>query len=457
MARRANTTRMAPEVSSREQRIGALVAMGFGNLSIWAALEYEFPSIIPDDDDRRNPQSNKFIADLPPYDAEEHQRIMWAVNSTRGLAIKEDQMFKDAIDVSGGNAANIKSVEELQNRNRHRTPFREAALNFVYGETKFVHETDASNSVYKTVERTIKERDTKGQTKSVTKKVKLWVKGDWRANDPLIPLAKGNGYEITRNKDGTLRTDLDLTRQITQVGSPESFISLWAGEPGIGKSRTAIAISKGLNFTTNEATLYMNGEETEESFRQLAGHDVDPLLFKVVTATLFPIQKVIDFAYELRPRAIVIDSIQMIAEFSKGERGLKTALMALQMLKADPKAGKPHIILISQLNKQGKVKGSNLMPHLVDAVVSIRKLQGRQGHFVFEIPSKNRAGATPRGAVFKHHNGTVVGVSTNLTDAPIYKLVQPTNGVVDKQEVPQPRRRAEVNEIETEEQENAYA
>lgn len=431
------TTRQRPETTSREAKIQMLVGAGLGNAAIWAALEQEYPQIIPDKDDRRNPKHESFIKGIAPYDKEERGKVSRALNSTRALAIKDDERVMSIVGAVGGDKAQAKLLDELDMLNRHRFSWGISALDFIYGSTKFVHLEDAKNSKYKHQVTKFKQRDEKGVVQEIEKKRDVWISGDWKAGDPMIPKDKG-GYIATRGKDGALLPDLDLAKQIIEHGCPEAFMSIAGGEPGVGKTKLYVAACKAVNRTTEEPILYVNGEDTEENFRMKVGNDANPDLFRVITANMLPVQRVCDAAYQIRPRVIVIDSVQTLAEWNKGQRGQNACLMILRSLMADVRAGLPHIVLISQLNKQNELKGARDLEHLADFVASVTKVEGRKGVFLFECPRKNRGGETPRGALFKHTESSIECVSdSSMRNAPLYKLQQVTStpainrGIVD--------------------------
>jgi DNA repair protein RadA/Sms len=210
-------------------------------------------------------------------------------------------------------------------------------------------------------------------------------------------------------------------------------MSIWGGEPGVGKTKLAVAAGKKVNEVTNEAILYINGEDSEENFRMKVGNDANPDLFRVVTANMLPVQRVCDLAYEIKPRVIFIDSFQTLAEYHKGQSGQNTALTILRSLMGDVRAGMPHIVLISQLNKSGDLAGARILEHLADLVASVTKVDGRKGVFLFAVERKNRGGETPRSALFQHTDISVVCVSDSaLRNAPIYKLAQPTTPAIEQ-------------------------
>lgn len=394
------TTRQRPETNSREAKIKMLVGVGLGNAAIWSALEEEYQEIIPTDDDRRNPKHPKYIKGILPYDKDERGKMSRALNSTRALAIKDDERVMNIVHAVGGDKARAKTLDELDRLNRHRFSWGVEELNETYGKTLFVHLEDHTDSKYRNETKKIKSRDDDGKTIFTDKKVKTWVSGSWRTGDPMIPDGNG-GFVTTRNGDGTRRLDINLTDQIVEIGCPESFISIWGGAPGAGKSKLAVKTCKKIIATTQESILYINGEAEEEDFSMWVGHDTDPDLFVVINTKFLPIQAVCDEAERRKPRLIVIDSVQMIAEWNKGLRGQQAVMLILAALKSNPKAGRPHIILISQLNKQNELKGARDLEHLADAVANVVQTD-RDQVSQFQIPRKNRGGPTPAGFMFKH-------------------------------------------------------
>lgn len=427
---RKETTRSRPETTNRETKIKMLIGAGMGNKAVWAALENEYPEIIHEADERRDPDSSLYEPDLPPYDEDQRGKVSRAINSTRRLEIKDDERVMSIVEACGGDAAKAKTLDQMDMLNRHRFSWNIPALDYIYGETRFMHLMDHPDSQYRDEETTFKQRDENGVPQRVTKQRRIWVSGSWKAGDPMIPDGN-NGWLTTRDEHGDL-LDLDERSQYVEHGCPESFMSIWGGEPGVGKTKLACDAGKAVNRVTEEPILYINGEDSEENFRMKIGNDAHPDLFRVLTANMLPVDRICQLAYEIRPRIIFIDSVQTIAEWDKGNRGQKSALMILRNLMMEKRAGTPHIVLISQLNKQGDLKGARDLEHLADFVAQVTKVEGRKGVFQFECPRKNRGGETPRGALFQHlrHGVRCVSSGDVADKTPSYKLLQPNGSTV---------------------------
>jgi predicted ATP-dependent serine protease len=184
----------------------------------------------------------------------------------------------------------------------------------------------------------------------------------------------------------------------------------------------AISVTKDLN-KLGHLVNYYNGEAEKSQFRTWCGTDVNPDLFMVSHVDAIELGQIVNDAYRFKPRVIFIDSLQMVAG-ADTQRGMMAILSRFKLLKNDPDAGKPHIVMISQLNKKGEMVGSRKIPHMVDFVGKAAKLEAQQGVFVFECPDKNRGGETGRGAIFKHLPNGIECLSKDHRRGPTWKLSQ---------------------------------
>jgi hypothetical protein len=386
---------------SRKARIAALVAAGLDNDAIWAAMQHVYPQTIADDTLREAICKSKQLA-IMPYDGDERQRLGWAIHQVKGLMVKEDKELDAELDVAA--VGDTQSPDDVEFTNRERFQCGIPALDFIYGHTIYRWTIDADNSKYKLVN---------GR--------KVWIAGDYRKGD-MVHINAGPGQWTTDDKK--------LAK--TTHGMPEAFLSLWGGSPGVGKTKLAVVLTKALNALGHK-TLYFNGEEDAQDFRIRLGGDVDNDLFRFSSGPLIRTEAAISKIYKERPKLVVFDSFQMLAEVKKGHRGANTALSRFRVLKNDEEAGRPHIIFISQLNKQEELAGSRSIEHLVDFASMVTRIQGRTGAFLFDCPRKNRAGKTPNHAIFKHDGDFgVESLSTEFLKTPIHKLLQSTGlSVID--------------------------
>lgn len=355
---------------SRESQIAALCSAGLSNECIWAAMEVAYPQTISLKDVRRDPHSPGYVKSLPAYDAEDRTKLGWAIRSVKGLMIKDDDELQGVMSELGDSkVVGINSIN-LVNRPRISTGIK--AIDEIYGTTRYVHTENSPDGVHK-------------------------------VGDPMIV-------------DGV---------QLVEMGLPRRYTSMWGGAPGVGKTRSAIAITKSLN-EKGHCVLYVNGEGDAHDFRSWCGKDVNGDLFKILSAPVIRTETIVEEAFKLRPDVIIIDSFQQLAEYDRGLAGQKRSLMRFRVLMASEAAGYPHIIFISQLNKKNDFAGSRKIEHLVDGTLKVCRPTGPMSHrSCFMIESvKMRGAPAPVGFAFKHLDDKVICVSNGITDVPVFDLKQ---------------------------------
>lgn len=200
---------------------------------------------------------------------------------------------------------------------------------------------------------------------------------------------------------------------VIEHGLPESYISIWTGQPGGGKTRLAIAVAKAIT-TTGERVHFYEGESTPGQFRQWCGVDVHPALFNAEVTPTIDLGKIVDDCYRYKAKIVIIDSIQMVYQLRSTKKAeLERAIELVQAVKTDKAAGCPHFIFISQVAKSGKLAGLKYLEHMADCVAYInRDERWRTGLFEFSVPIKNRCGPTPAKCRFMHTDRGIVGIGS---------------------------------------------
>ena len=281
-----------------------------------------------------------------PYDELERERLGWAIRSVKATLIKEDDEFREIVAEDDS----MKNADKTEFKNRPRFSTGIPGLDKIYGKTYYKYEADDSP-----------------------------------------------------HKAGELTG-------IIEAGMPKSYMSIWGGAPGVGKTRLAMQLGKSLN-NLGKMVLYFNGEADEGDFRYWLGTDVNGELFKVYTPKncIMYTDTICKNAYQYRAPVIIIDSVQMLVEWNKGQRGQIGALVRLKLLKSEVEAGLPHIVLISQLNKQNTLSGSRKLEHLAAASIGIRRHFDLDGKIVVES-NKMRGAPAPIDTTFKHTNDGIIWV-----------------------------------------------
>jgi len=167
-------------------------------------------------------------------------------------------------------------------------------------------------------------------------------------------------------------------------GIPMKSMSLWAGESGTGKSRTAVSICNSL-AKDGHRILYFQNEMDLGSFCRKIKYDS----FRVSDS--IGLKDMIEDIERDRPHFVVVDSINMITEFRSGTK--KDIEKIISPFREVCKTMGSHIIFLGQLNQDGTIKGSTTLPHLVDIALNLQKGEDN-GLFSICVGMKHRFGRT---------------------------------------------------------------
>jgi len=197
-------------------------------------------------------------------------------------------------------------------------------------------------------------------------------------------------------------------RQLTHIGEFDRVmgggvvagsVTLIGGDPGIGKSTLLLAVLQRIAEKAGTA-LYVSGEESQAQIRMRAERTgVAAEALYVQSETSF--EEIVDAANRLKPKAIVIDSIQTMytaqlasAPGSVGQiRETAAALMGFAKQTATP------VLLVGHVTKDGAIAGPRVLEHIVDTVLYF---EGDKGHpYRILRAVKNRFGSTNEIGVFE--------------------------------------------------------
>ena len=198
--------------------------------------------------------------------------------------------------------------------------------------------------------------------------------------------------------------DTELNR-VLGGGLVAGSIVLLGGEPGIGKS--TLTLQTILNIPSKKI-LYVSGEESAHQLKMRAERllmgtkpknldNIDNISILCETS----LQKIFEYAKELKPEIVVIDSIQTIAtEDADSSPGSITQVRecAAALLRFAKTSGTP-VILIGHINKEGTLAGPKILEHIVDTVI---QFEGDQ-HYMYRIlrSIKNRFGSTSELGIYE--------------------------------------------------------
>jgi len=192
-------------------------------------------------------------------------------------------------------------------------------------------------------------------------------------------------------------------------GIPIGTTTLLGGEYGVGKTRTLVWLSAVMSRPEGEAdgqghrVLYQQGEMPPDIFKTnyiravLEGSE-DMFVYGDLS-----LGAQIDRMYEVMPKLVIVDSYQMIAETSN-QRGAQRVIDRMAEVGAEIGCA---VIFISHLNAAGEIKGGTNIPHMVDIVMTAKKMVNPQ-EFMISCPKKNRFGPTGRSAMFAHGESKII-------------------------------------------------
>lgn len=188
-------------------------------------------------------------------------------------------------------------------------------------------------------------------------------------------------------------------------GIPMRKMSVWAAAGGVGKSRLAITLAKklttiGVPYKGRPypiEVLYFQNEVDVSTFKSWVGSGSKIPPNKLFVSTDCSVDEQIKTIMNVKPYIVIIDSIQMLYEFSgASDNGIKAIINGTKEKMGYRDILKKlncHIIFISQLTKAGDPKGSTMITHLADQVFLLSKLDKIfPDRFVFRVGDKNRCG-----------------------------------------------------------------
>lgn len=202
-------------------------------------------------------------------------------------------------------------------------------------------------------------------------------------------------------------------------GLVNGAIILIGGDPGIGKSTLLLqAVARIVrNQNTEDRTqtqktklktqnselrtvLYVSGEESPEQIKLRAERlSIDSDNIMLLPETL--VENIIRTAEDLRPSAVVVDSIQTIytEELTSAPGSVGQIRESAAKLMFFAKRSKIPVFLIGHVTKEGAIAGPRVLEHLVDTVLYF---EGDRGHpYRILRTIKNRFGSTNEIGVFE--------------------------------------------------------
>lgn len=219
------------------------------------------------------------------------------------------------------------------------------------------------------------------------------------AGEPPRPITAVATTEALRFTSGISEMD-----RVLGGGVVPGSVVLVGGDPGIGKStlllQTAFEVGR---IGGDSPVLYVSGEESalQVCLRADRLGAVHPGLY---LAAETDIERIENHCSEVRPRMVVVDSIQTV--FHAGLAAVPGSLgqvreCTLRLTRLAKSTGIP-VLLVGHVTKEGLLAGPRTLEHMVDVVLY---LEGDRHHTYRVLRGvKNRFGSTNEIGVFEMHS-----------------------------------------------------
>ena len=180
---------------------------------------------------------------------------------------------------------------------------------------------------------------------------------------------------------------------------PGSLV-LVGGDPGIGKSTLLSQVSSSLSDSIGGAVLYVSGEESERQIK-LRGERLGLAPKNLYLLPETCLERVFEQIEQLRPDAVVVDSVQTIFSMKLESAPGSVAQVrevAGQFLMLAKNRTIP-VFLIGHVTKEGLIAGPKALEHIVDTVLYFEGERHHNHRIVRAV--KNRFGAANELGIFE--------------------------------------------------------
>ncbi len=208
---------------------------------------------------------------------------------------------------------------------------------------------------------------------------------------------------IATTEEGRTKIGMGEFDRVLGGGLVIGSVVLIGGDPGIGKSTLLL---QALNHLAKKETsvLYVSGEESVRQIK-LRSDRIGVSAQKLFVLAENSLEKILDEIKKLKPRVVVIDSIQTLfslqLQSAPGSIGQVRESAGKLMLLS--KSTNVSTFLIGHVTKEGAIAGPRVLEHMVDTVLYF---EGDRGHpYRILRAVKNRFGSTNEIGVFEMKDG----------------------------------------------------
>ncbi len=217
--------------------------------------------------------------------------------------------------------------------------------------------------------------------------------------------------------------DKELNRVLGDGLVPGS-LTLFGGEPGIGKSTLLLQIALTVK---NLKVLYISGEESREQLNMRATRIgiKNPQCY-ILTETL--LQNIFQQAEAVKPQLLIVDSIQTLytSQIDSSPGSISQIRQCTADLMRYAKTTHVPVFIIGHITKDGSIAGPKVLEHMVDTVL---QFEGDTHHLYRLLrTTKNRFGSTNELGIYEMTGAGLREVS-NPSEVLITAREEPVSGV----------------------------
>ncbi len=213
---------------------------------------------------------------------------------------------------------------------------------------------------------------------------------------PSEPILYKDIVEFARPR---IQIEIDDFNKVLGGGLVLGSLVLIGGEPGIGKSTLLLQVSRDM-ASLGDSVLYVSGEESLEQIK-LRGDRLGVRSGDLYLLSEINLERIIAQADRLRPKALVIDSIQTIfsSKITSSPGTISQVREVANQIFRFAKKNQIPAFLIGHITKDGSLAGPKSLEHMVD-VVLLFEGEKEHSHRVLRA-LKNRFGPVSELAVFE--------------------------------------------------------
>lgn len=205
----------------------------------------------------------------------------------------------------------------------------------------------------------------------------------------------------------------EFDRVLGGSGATKRSAILLGGEPGIGKSTLLLQTASSFSKTQADLVLYVSGEESSSQIKARANRlGVDCTNIQIMPT--MRLEDILDALNELKPRLVIIDSIQTVYSIEGGiiPGTVNQLKYCTNELVGWVKEHDSVLIMTCHVTKDGNIAGPKALEHMVDTVISFER---NNDEIRFLRAYKNRFGSVDELGIFEMTAKGLVAVTDPST------------------------------------------